>query len=170
MAETVSAGEGHEVFRKVVVWLYENPAWTMMIMTMIVILPTWILFKHSPRNANHTLPQSVFIQIFMSTLMIVIVFLIRITTSWLLLLIPIYYFFAYRQLFGFGVWGTIWRITLCFLVWVFFILAVAFMIVAPTESDLTIGTTIRMSLIILLPAVVIIAAGVVSNIVKSRKL
>jgi hypothetical protein len=26
-----------------------------------------------------------------------------------LLLIAVYYFVAYRQIFGFGVWGTLWR-------------------------------------------------------------
>ena len=25
------------------------------------------------------------------------------------MLVPIYYFIAYKQLFGYGVWGTLWR-------------------------------------------------------------
>jgi len=28
-------------------------------------------------------------------------------------LIPVFYFIAYRQLLGYGVWGTFWRTLLC---------------------------------------------------------
>ena len=40
--------------------------------------------------------------------------LLRVVVSdWMLLLIPFFYYVAYKQLFGYDVWGTIWRTLLC---------------------------------------------------------
>jgi hypothetical protein len=32
------------------------------------------------------------------------------------LLMPYYYYYSYRQLFGYGIWGTTWRLLLCFVI------------------------------------------------------
>ena len=99
-------------------WVVEQPGWITMGLTLIMILPTWFLFHFSPRHTRHTLPEGIFIQLFMSTLMLLIASTIRISNGWTFLLIPFYYFFCYRQLFGYRFWGTLWRTALCFIIWV----------------------------------------------------
>ena len=102
-------------------WLMTHPGWAMMILTMIMILPTLIIFRFAPRHPHMTLPENIFIQIFMSTLMLVVAFTISVSKGITVFLIPLYYYICYRQLFGYNFWGTIWRLAVCFYVW--FILA-----------------------------------------------
>ena len=101
---------------KVVDWLSNNLGWAMLSITILLVLPTWMLFRFSPKYSYHTLPEGFFIQLFMSCLMLIAIALSEIT-NWFLLLIPIYYYFSYRQLFGYRFWGTLWRLFLCALVW-----------------------------------------------------
>jgi len=110
-----------EIIVDVINWLSSNPGWAMISVTMILILPTWILFRFAPRNTRHTLPASVFIQLFMSTLLLIIILITNIS-PWFLLLIPFYYFLCYQQLFGYRFWGIFWRLLLCALAWFLIVL------------------------------------------------
>lgn len=103
-------------FEAVSYWLKAHPAWGMMSATIIMIVPTWIFFRFAPLNTHHTLPQSFFIQIFMSSLMLICVLLNHLS-PWLFILIPLYYYVTYRQLFGYKFWGTLWRLIACGIVW-----------------------------------------------------
>ena len=98
---------------KTVVWmLVDHLGWGMLIITAFLILPTWLLFRYAPRHSRHTLPEGIYIQLFMSTLVLLIFVLSQAFAGWLLWLVPVYYFIAYRQLFGYGAWGTFWRTAL----------------------------------------------------------
>ena len=108
--------QGAPVMEYVSGWLKAHPAWGMMSVTMIMILPTWILFHFAPINTRHSLPESAFIQIFMSSLMLICILLNHLS-AWLGLLIPLYYYITYRQLFGYNFWGTLWRLIACGIVW-----------------------------------------------------
>ena len=108
---SVSAVVKGDVFDNIVTWLAENPGWAILMLSSLFIWPTWILFRYAPRHTRHTLPEGFFIQVFMSTLILIIVILYEFLFDWWLLLIPIYYMAVYRQLFGYGLWGTLWRIT-----------------------------------------------------------
>lgn len=103
-------------------FLETNVGWAMLLANSLFILPMWVLFRFSPRYECHTLPEGFFIQVFMSTLMLLIslisdvVGLISETASdWLFILVLCYYVITYHQLFGYGWWGTIWRVTVCLL-------------------------------------------------------
>ena len=102
-------------------WMVAHPGWAMMILTMIMILPTLIVFRFAPRHSRLTFPENIFIQIFMSTLMLIVAFTISVSNGITIFLIPLYYYICYRQLFGYNFWGTTWRLAVCFFVW--FILA-----------------------------------------------
>lgn len=93
-------------------WIDANEGWAMLLLTGMFILPTWMLFRRSPRHARHTLPEGFFIQVFLVSILVIIGILHEIVPM-AGILIPIYYFAAYRQLFGYGAWGTLWRLTLC---------------------------------------------------------
>ena len=78
-----------------------------------------------------------------------------INSDWVMCLIPICYFITYRQLFGFGWWGTLWRTVLCLylgMILIFVVIWVAnFIMGAPHRSPITIivgiGTTLFLTLI-----------------------
>ena len=104
-------------------WNKTHFAWTSFITAVLGILPTWIMFRHAPRNTRHTLPQGFFIQIFLCVLNMVLSYIILLPfllidytvylyIGWTILII--YYVIAYRQLFGYGIWGTLWRVLFVF--------------------------------------------------------
>ena len=119
-------------------WLVAHPGWAMMILTMIMILPTLIVFRFAPRHSHLTFPENIFIQIFMSSLMLIIAFTISVSNGITIFLIPLYYYICYRQLFGYNFWGTTWRLAVCFFVWVilafYVIIAVLVLVVPDNES------------------------------------
>ena len=91
------------------IWADQNPAWATLALCSLLILPTWSLFRYAPRHSYHTLPEGFFIQVFMATLTLLI-FIISDISDWFMWLLLFYYLVAYRQLFGYSVWGTLWRI------------------------------------------------------------
>ena len=91
----------------------DNPAWSLVFISPIMIFPTWLLFRFAPSYDHHTIPEGFFIQVFMSTLMLMIFCISDTLWIWVALLIIPYYVIAYKQLFGYGWFGTIWRTALC---------------------------------------------------------
>ena len=98
-------------------WIREHYSWAMLVMSVLAIVPTWVIFRSSPRNPHHTIPEGFFIQVLFQTLTIVLSLLtipLDFTRSYFStviydLLIMAYYFVGYKQLFGYGIWGTLWR-------------------------------------------------------------
>ena len=118
-------------------WIREHYSWAMLVMSLLAIIPTWVIFRKSPRNSHHTIPQGFFIQVLFQTLTIVLSILtipldfIQSPFSTLAydMLIMAYFFVGYKQLFGYGIWGTLWRQVLVYicvafsfmlLIWLFF--------------------------------------------------
>ena len=113
------------IVRNALNWMGDNPAWAAMAMTTMMLIPTWFLFHHSPRNTHHTLPQGIFIQLFMSSLALILLVISNFIPSFLsTILIPFYYYACYRQLFGYGVWSTLWRIAVCMMTWFILLTAI----------------------------------------------
>ena len=107
--ETVSAGGFFGFMEKGLQWLSSNLSWAILIQTALLVVPTWMLFRHAPNHPKHTLPEGIYVQVFMSSLILFFVMLRWLLGDWILIFIPIFYFIAYYRLFGYGVWGTIWR-------------------------------------------------------------
>ena len=91
-------------------WLKSSPGWGWLIMTCFFIIPTWCLFRYAPRNTKHTLPQGFFITVFMAIQILIVDILADSFGDFFYILIPLCYFYAYRQLFGYGFWGNFWRV------------------------------------------------------------
>ena len=106
-----------------------------MLISVAMIVPTWLFFRFAPRHTRHTLPEGIFIQLFMNILILVIVFLSEFFNLFYLL-IPVYYYIAYRQLFGYRPWGTVWRILLCFAAWgFFFVIFIGLLYIVTTHPE-----------------------------------
>ena len=94
-------------------WMSSHLQWAIIIETALLVFPTWLLFRFAPKHQRHTLPEGVYIQFFMCTLVLLCIVLRALVSDWMVLFIPVYYCIAYKQLFGYGIWGTIWRTVLC---------------------------------------------------------
>jgi hypothetical protein len=102
-------------------WISIHPEWGFLFFFSFLILPTWYAFRHSPRNTHHTLPQGFFIQVFLTVQFILWLFvfsLVFMLIGWngsesativLTILVPVMILVDYKQLFGYGWWGTLWR-------------------------------------------------------------
>ena len=105
-----------------VFWIISHPEWSLLFLLSSLIVPTWFVFRHAPRNTLHTLPQGFFIQVFMCvqfylwlfTLSVIfklcgsgleIAFIISFAVG-----LPLLVYADYKQLFGYGWWGTLWRV------------------------------------------------------------
>ena len=90
-------------------WMSSNLSLAIIIQTVLLIFPTWLLFRYAPVFKRHTLPEGFHIQLFMGSLVLIIVMLRCLVGDWVLMSIPFFYYVAYRQLFQYSVWGTLWR-------------------------------------------------------------
>ena len=104
---------------------------------MCAILPTWVMFRYSPRHTHHTIPEGFFIQVFFMVICVVLSFLFipldYAKSPFLLfsstLVTAVYYVIGYKQLFGYSLWGTLWRqgfVLLCGLLTLSFVVIAAF--------------------------------------------
>lgn len=106
-----------EHFNQFQIWSKNHYSWYMMGLAILAIIPTWLMFRYAPRHTRHTLPEGFFIQVFFSVLQITLFFLLiplRVFNSMTFtvvasLFMMIYYIIGYKQLFGYGLWGTLWR-------------------------------------------------------------
>ena len=102
-------------------WLQAHNEWMMLVVFSTLILPTWIVFRHAPLLKRHTLPQCFFIQVFIANQSLVVEF-IMLLMSIVLYCVPyrnlnivtaillfIYLYIDYKQLFGYNWWSTAWR-------------------------------------------------------------
>lgn len=108
-------------------WLSRNMEWWVLLYFCFLIVPVWSLFRQSPRCPQHTLPQGFYIQVFASTqflLWMVILYLFDMALLpdgdrsgyggflVLIVFVPLLLLIDFRQLFGYGWWGTLWRTAL----------------------------------------------------------
>ena len=141
-------------------WSASNPGWAMLGVSIMMLLPTWLYFRHAPKHYKHTLPEGFFIQVFMSTqleLLDIVASIFQCVE--ISMFFPICYVITYRQLFGFGWWGTIWRMALCFiqaLIQTVLILQIANTILGSQhDRPITIIILLIFSLLLLLPGIFI---------------
>jgi hypothetical protein len=97
-------------------WLNTHPDVFSLILLSFLIIPVYYIFRFAPRNPRHTLPQGFFIQVFSSALFMMMNMLYDITSlGWLVVILSVVMIFAtYKQLFGYGWWGTLWRVVTAF--------------------------------------------------------
>lgn len=95
-------------------WMNLHPDMMSLILLSYLILPNYLVFRYAPRNPRHTLPQGFFIQVFSATVFLIINMLYDLTSmDWVAFIFGnVWMYFTYKQLFGYGWWGTLWRLAL----------------------------------------------------------
>jgi len=137
-------------------WMASNIDWAVLIQTGLLILPTWLLFRFAPKHDHHSLIGGFNIQVFMASLVLICIMLRALIADWLILLVPIFNFIVYRQLFGYGFWGTLWRTILC-VGFVFYLFAVLIVTVKYLNGELPADHS---TAVVIAMAAALIAAGV----------
>lgn len=100
---------------RVVQWFNDNKSWGTLLAQSLLILPTWVVFRFAPRYPRHTLPEGIFLQIFLSTQSLLLGFLGYWNDTVGNVMAALYMVITYRQLFGYSWWGTLWRCGVTFL-------------------------------------------------------
>lgn len=97
-------------------WLNTHPDVLSLVLLSFLIIPNYFIFRFAPFNTRHTLPQGFFIQVFSTSVFMVLNMIYDITSlGWLVFLMgAVMVFLTYKQLFAYGVWGTLWRVTMAF--------------------------------------------------------
>lgn len=105
-----------DYLNKVFLWLNTHPDLLSLVLLSFLIIPNYFIFRFAPRNKCHTLPQGFFVQVFSTSVFMILNMIYDITSlGWLVFLLgAVMVFRTYRQLFGYGVWGTLWRVVLTF--------------------------------------------------------
>ena len=107
-------------------WAESHYEWSALFAFSFLIVPVWIVFREAPSYPHHVLPQGFFIQVFTSTQFLLVASLILDPLSALipsfvddvviglivLLVVPCMLLIDYKQLFGYGWWGTLWRVAM----------------------------------------------------------
>jgi hypothetical protein len=120
--EITSTGVSYYV-ESAINWLGTHPEWGILFLFSFLILPTWFVFRHAPRNPRHTLPQGFFVQVFMSTQFFIWNFVLSLALlcmgmngeqAWAVsaFFLPLIVLLDYKQLFGYSRRGTLWRVAM----------------------------------------------------------
>ena len=143
-------------------WLASHMDWAVLIQTLLLIPPTWLVFRYAPKNDHHTFVDGFNIQVFMSSLVLIIIMLRSFVGEWELVLIPIGYFVAYHQLFGYGIWGTLWRtlLSIGFVFYLFGVVMMAAMYLSGKYTSVhTTGTVLTMVAVLLILGIGLVLLG-----------
>ena len=154
----------YESFDQFIDWIQVNPGWGSLLSSLFLLFPTWVFFRNAPRYPRHTLPEGFFIQVFLSILSLFLTLLSDMTSNVFNYIVLLYYVYTYHQLFGYSLWGTIWRLTTTFCWVIFAVLAIVFLYlgcttiphaddpeIARTGMLVSSGTMVFFCIVLLLP-------------------
>lgn len=106
--------EGYNFYKALSDWNDQNSGWLYILLSVYFLIPTWVLFRHSPRHPRLTLVEGFFIQLFlfMLNMLLAIIFIIigcEHPNRWASFMMPFYCMFTFGPVFGYNWWGTLWR-------------------------------------------------------------
>lgn len=70
-----------------------------------------LVFRYAPGYPRHSLPEGFFLQVFLSSQALILSFFGYWSGATEIALCMVFMYITYRQLFGYGWWGTLWRFT-----------------------------------------------------------
>ena len=135
----------------VVFWIVSHPEWSILFLFSFLIVPTWFVFRHAPCNTRHTLPQGFFIQVFLSVQFYLWLFFCSfvlklcglgmdlVMTISFAVGMPLMVCVDYKSLFGYGWWGTFWRVVVVYKFAYLFLASMIFLTVLFDRLVLSIG-------------------------------
>ena len=104
---------GYKYVDWAIMWIDSHQNIAELLIGCAAILPTWILFRKAPRYPHHTIPEGFYLQVYLAILSYIITSFFAELDGIASALTVAYSFMAYKQLFGYGYWGTLWRLIIC---------------------------------------------------------
>ena len=143
---------------EIVAWINAQKSWATLFLQSFYILPTWLVFRYAPGYPRHTLPEGFFLQVFLSALSLLTTLFIGYWNEDLdLALWIIYMYITYRQLFGYGWWGILWRLAVLLQLAVTTMAFAAVIIMSVYNHDDILGILILLALVVVLEATILYA-------------
>ena len=133
----------------IVEWVNSQKSWATLFFQSLYILPTWLVFRFAPGYPRHTLPEGFFLQVFLSVLSLLLCFLGYWNGYVETVLWTVYMYIAYRQLFGYGWWSTLWRLVAVILSQLAILTAVLVIVIVCSYDEQDIAYTYEAFLIII---------------------
>lgn len=103
--------------------------WAVLSMLSFLIVPTWAVFRNSPRLPRHTLPEGAIIAVFIAVQVVMLILVVSLFEDFYTIFVPespdelldvsgslfiaglVFILFRnYRKLFCYSFWGTTWRL------------------------------------------------------------
>ena len=133
----------------IVEWVNSQKSWATLFFQSLYILPTWLVFRFAPGYPRHTLPEGFFLQVFLSVMSLLLCFLGYWNGYVETVLWTVYMYIAYRQLFGYGWWSTLWRLVAVILSQLAIMTAVLVIVIVCSYDEQDIAVTYEAFLIII---------------------
>jgi len=133
----------------IVEWGNSQKSWATLFFQSLYILPTWLVFRFAPGYPRHTLPEGFFLQVFLSVMSLLLCFLGYWNGYVETVLWTVYMYIAYRQLFGYGWWSTLWRLVAVILSQLAIVTAVLVIVIVCSCDEQDIAVTYEAFLIII---------------------
>ena len=141
---------------EIVAWINAQKSWATLFLQSFYILPTWLVFRYAPGYPRHTLPEGFFLQVYLSALSLLTTLFIGYWNEDLdLALWIIYMYITYRQLFGYGWWGILWRLAVLLQLAVTTMAFAAVIIMSVYNHDDILGILILLALVVVLEATIL---------------
>jgi hypothetical protein len=113
--DVLSLTFNNQAVNQVIEWINSQKNWATLLVNSVYILPTWLVFRFAPGYPRHTLPEGFFLQVFLSVQWLLLGFIGYWNTTVETVIVIIYMYMTYRQLFGYRWWGTLWRLAVVLL-------------------------------------------------------
>ncbi|MBQ9338957.1 MAG: DUF3667 domain-containing protein [Paludibacteraceae bacterium] len=104
---------GIEYLNHALEWLDNHKNVSELLSCCVFILPTWLFFRKAPLYTHHTIPEGFYLQVYLAILSYIFYSILPGLKGLALALSLVYFYITYKQLFGYGYWGTFWRSLLC---------------------------------------------------------
>lgn len=104
---------GYKYVDLALIWINSHQNIAELLYGCLAILPTWFIFRKAPRYPHHTIPEGFYLQVYLAILSYIFTSLFVELDGVVGALTFVYNFIAYKQLFGYGYWGTLWRVVTC---------------------------------------------------------
>ena len=156
-------------------WLNHHPDAMTIVIGSFVVIPIYFLYRQAPKNTHHSIPQGVFIQVFLATLYLLLNIIYDIT-DWIPfvnILGVVLVLTTYRQLFGYSIWGTIWRsivATICAGLISLIVIFSDFMVhnIIERRRDEIYGSMILIGFSLILVSIILFVCSIINNRSKAK--
>lgn len=116
-------------------WLNDHRAISIVLLQFFVAVSIWIFFRHSKRLPRLSLSEQLFVQVFISSqILLISMIYFLLSLLWLPageddlpnVISTVVYVIDYKQLFGYSWWGTLWRAAAS---WILIVLSIVILVV-----------------------------------------